>query len=147
MAKPCGHVICKTCTDSLVRKAKQCIVCDTKVSEKELIEMKREGKGACWLYERCSSFATQARDLREVEWQRLTRRALHFRDRNSSLEPSPHIIATFQKRQLFCEGLGYYNRVADDSTFRVCTATLAGPSLLSLPPSVAQDVKMISNGS
>jgi nitric oxide synthase-interacting protein len=27
--KPCSHVVCKTCMDSLVRPAEQCIVCDT----------------------------------------------------------------------------------------------------------------------
>lgn len=41
--KSCGHVVCKTCTDTLVKPAKQCIVCDAKVSEKEIIELTREG--------------------------------------------------------------------------------------------------------
>ena len=41
--KPCAHVTCKTCTDSLVRPAKQCIVCDTQLKEKDVIELKREG--------------------------------------------------------------------------------------------------------
>ncbi|KAH7910396.1 hypothetical protein BJ138DRAFT_1136063 [Hygrophoropsis aurantiaca] len=43
--KPCAHVVCKVCTDSLVRPAKQCIVCDHTVSDKEVIELKREGTG------------------------------------------------------------------------------------------------------
>ncbi|KAF9522237.1 hypothetical protein CPB83DRAFT_872051 [Crepidotus variabilis] len=45
LSKPCGHVTCKTCTDTLVRPSKQCIVCDTKLKEKEIIELKREGTG------------------------------------------------------------------------------------------------------
>jgi len=42
--KPCAHVTCKTCTDSLVRPAKQCVVCDIQLNEKDIIELKREGK-------------------------------------------------------------------------------------------------------
>ena len=42
--KPCGHVICKTCTDTLVRPANQCIDCDKTLGEKDIIELKREGK-------------------------------------------------------------------------------------------------------
>jgi Zinc finger, C3HC4 type (RING finger) len=41
--KPCAHVTCKTCTESLVRPAKQCVVCDAQLSEKDIIELKREG--------------------------------------------------------------------------------------------------------
>jgi hypothetical protein len=41
--KPCAHVTCKTCTESLVRPAKQCVVCDTKLDEKDVLELKREG--------------------------------------------------------------------------------------------------------
>ncbi|KAJ4477747.1 hypothetical protein C8J55DRAFT_536456 [Lentinula edodes] len=29
LSKPCAHVTCKTCTDTLVKPAKQCVVCDT----------------------------------------------------------------------------------------------------------------------
>ncbi|KAK2460820.1 hypothetical protein APHAL10511_007290 [Amanita phalloides] len=43
--KPCGHVACKTCVDSLIRASKQCIVCDTQLKEKEIVELKREGTG------------------------------------------------------------------------------------------------------
>ncbi|KIK65919.1 hypothetical protein GYMLUDRAFT_93736 [Collybiopsis luxurians FD-317 M1] len=61
LAKPCAHVTCKTCTDTLVRPAKQCVVCDTPLkvngdskkgekdkekSEKgDIIELRREGTG------------------------------------------------------------------------------------------------------
>ena len=41
--KPCAHVTCKTCTDTLVRPAKQCVVCDTTLGDKDIIELKREG--------------------------------------------------------------------------------------------------------
>ncbi|KIL66056.1 hypothetical protein M378DRAFT_186154 [Amanita muscaria Koide BX008] len=43
--KPCGHVTCKTCVDTLVRPSKQCIVCDTQLKDKDIIELKREGTG------------------------------------------------------------------------------------------------------
>ncbi|TBU47143.1 hypothetical protein BD309DRAFT_1057204 [Dichomitus squalens] len=45
LMKPCGHVTCKTCTDTLVMPAKQCIVCDVKLGEKDIIELTREGTG------------------------------------------------------------------------------------------------------
>ncbi|KAF8916726.1 hypothetical protein CPB85DRAFT_1289267 [Mucidula mucida] len=45
LMKPCAHVVCKTCTESLVRPSKQCIVCDSKLSESDVIELKREGTG------------------------------------------------------------------------------------------------------
>ncbi|KIJ64689.1 hypothetical protein HYDPIDRAFT_89448 [Hydnomerulius pinastri MD-312] len=45
LMKPCSHVVCKVCTDSLVRPAKQCIVCDRILNEKEIVELKREGTG------------------------------------------------------------------------------------------------------
>ncbi|KIM41532.1 hypothetical protein M413DRAFT_445515 [Hebeloma cylindrosporum] len=45
LSKPCAHVTCKTCTDTLVRPAMQCIVCDHKLKEKDIIELKREGTG------------------------------------------------------------------------------------------------------
>ena len=41
--KPCGHVVCKTCTDKLVKPGKQCIHCDVKLTEKEIIQLTREG--------------------------------------------------------------------------------------------------------
>lgn len=45
LMKPCSHVICKTCTDTLVRPAKQCVHCDKVLKDKEIIELKREGTG------------------------------------------------------------------------------------------------------
>ncbi|KAI0767548.1 hypothetical protein C8Q74DRAFT_1204412 [Fomes fomentarius] len=45
LMKPCGHVTCNTCTDTLVKPAKQCIVCDVKLADKEIIELAREGTG------------------------------------------------------------------------------------------------------
>ena len=41
--KPCGHVTCKTCVDTLVRPSMQCIVCDTQLKDKDVVELKREG--------------------------------------------------------------------------------------------------------
>lgn len=41
--KPCSHVVCKVCVDKLVRVAKQCIVCDHTLGDKDMIELKREG--------------------------------------------------------------------------------------------------------
>ncbi|OJT06824.1 Nitric oxide synthase-interacting protein [Trametes pubescens] len=49
LMKPCGHVTCKTCTDALVKPAMQCILCDVKLGEKDVIELTREGMGAHWL--------------------------------------------------------------------------------------------------
>ncbi|ESK86223.1 nitric oxide synthase-interacting protein [Moniliophthora roreri MCA 2997] len=45
LMKPCAHVTCKTCTDTLVRPAKQCIVCDKELGDKDVIGLKREGTG------------------------------------------------------------------------------------------------------
>ncbi|KAI0342225.1 hypothetical protein BDW22DRAFT_1357522 [Trametopsis cervina] len=45
LMKPCGHVICKTCTDTLVKPAKQCIQCDKILSDKDIILLTREGTG------------------------------------------------------------------------------------------------------
>ena len=41
--KPCSHVTCKTCTDTLIKPARQCVVCDKELAEKDIIELKREG--------------------------------------------------------------------------------------------------------
>ena len=41
--KPCSHVTCKTCTDTLVKQSKQCTVCDKELVEKDIVELKREG--------------------------------------------------------------------------------------------------------
>ncbi|THH32844.1 hypothetical protein EUX98_g1360 [Antrodiella citrinella] len=45
LMKPCGHVTCKTCTDSLVKPAKQCIQCDAILTDKDIIPLAREGTG------------------------------------------------------------------------------------------------------
>ncbi|KAJ8597699.1 hypothetical protein M405DRAFT_755445 [Rhizopogon salebrosus TDB-379] len=45
LMKPCAHVVCKVCVDELVRAAKQCIVCDHKLRDEDIIELKREGTG------------------------------------------------------------------------------------------------------
>ncbi|KAJ7650580.1 hypothetical protein FB45DRAFT_888171 [Roridomyces roridus] len=62
LMKPCAHVVCRTCTDTLVRppptskledesKAKTkaevhaCVVCDSPLKKKDIIELKREGTG------------------------------------------------------------------------------------------------------
>ncbi|KAN0136871.1 hypothetical protein V8E53_005312 [Lactarius tabidus] len=43
--KPCSHVTCKTCTDTLVRPANQCVVCDKQLAVGDILELKREGTG------------------------------------------------------------------------------------------------------
>jgi len=45
LMKPCGHVTCKTCHDTLVKPAKQCIQCDKVLGEKDIIPLAREGTG------------------------------------------------------------------------------------------------------
>ncbi|KAJ7032510.1 hypothetical protein C8F04DRAFT_1261805 [Mycena alexandri] len=65
LMKPCSHVICRTCTETLVRpppaaanpksapeaskdnkeEAHVCVVCDTRLKKKDIIELKREGTG------------------------------------------------------------------------------------------------------
>ncbi|TDL27735.1 hypothetical protein BD410DRAFT_713503 [Rickenella mellea] len=45
LMKPCTHVVCKTCTETLVRPSSQCVVCDTPVDKKDQIELRREGTG------------------------------------------------------------------------------------------------------
>ncbi|KZT63145.1 hypothetical protein DAEQUDRAFT_734156 [Daedalea quercina L-15889] len=45
LMKPCGHVVCKTCTTKLVKPSMQCIQCDAKLAEKEIIQLTREGTG------------------------------------------------------------------------------------------------------
>lgn len=42
--KPCGHVTCKTCTDTLVKPAGQCVECDAKLTGGDVIGLKREGE-------------------------------------------------------------------------------------------------------
>ncbi|KAN0094601.1 hypothetical protein V8E55_002888 [Tylopilus felleus] len=45
LMRPCSHVVCKVCTDSFVRPASQCIVCDQKLADLDIVELKREGTG------------------------------------------------------------------------------------------------------
>ncbi|KIK96878.1 hypothetical protein PAXRUDRAFT_32109 [Paxillus rubicundulus Ve08.2h10] len=45
LMKACSHVVCKVCTDTLVRPAKQCIVCDRTLKDTDIVELKREGTG------------------------------------------------------------------------------------------------------
>lgn len=41
----CSHVVCKTCTDTLVRPSSQCVVCDSPTPKEKIIELQREGTG------------------------------------------------------------------------------------------------------
>ncbi|TBU37098.1 hypothetical protein BD309DRAFT_834673, partial [Dichomitus squalens] len=45
--KPCGHVPCKTCIDTLLIPEKRCIICDVKLEDKDFLELTqaREGTG------------------------------------------------------------------------------------------------------
>jgi len=45
LLRSCSHVVCKTCTDTLVRPASQCVVCDKEAPKDTVIELKREGTG------------------------------------------------------------------------------------------------------
>ncbi|ETW77515.1 hypothetical protein HETIRDRAFT_480192 [Heterobasidion irregulare TC 32-1] len=45
LMKPCAHVVCRTCTDTLVRPAMQCVVCDRELKPADVLELKREGTG------------------------------------------------------------------------------------------------------
>ncbi|KAF7327544.1 RING-type domain-containing protein [Mycena kentingensis (nom. inval.)] len=48
LVKPCSHVVCKTCKDTLMSgegTERSCIVCETTVKKKEIIELQREGTG------------------------------------------------------------------------------------------------------
>ncbi|KAJ7726063.1 hypothetical protein DFH07DRAFT_853318 [Mycena maculata] len=64
LMKPCSHVVCRTCTETLIRpppasssssadskpsSAKDeehaCVVCDTRLKKKDIVELKREGTG------------------------------------------------------------------------------------------------------
>jgi nitric oxide synthase-interacting protein len=48
--KPCSHVTCKTCTDTLARPAGQCLVCDKDVPKDGFIELRREGMSQSTMY-------------------------------------------------------------------------------------------------
>ena len=42
--KPCSHIICKTCMDSLVTPSSQCVACDGPAKPKDIVELAREGQ-------------------------------------------------------------------------------------------------------
>ncbi|KAH8112919.1 hypothetical protein DFH11DRAFT_1857693 [Phellopilus nigrolimitatus] len=41
----CSHIVCKTCTETLVRPSSQCVVCDKEAPTEKIVELKREGTG------------------------------------------------------------------------------------------------------
>lgn len=42
----CGHVVCGTCADTVVKPGKQCLICDAAIrSEKDMIDLGKEGTG------------------------------------------------------------------------------------------------------
>jgi nitric oxide synthase-interacting protein len=43
--RSCSHVVCKTCCDTIVKPARQCIVCDKKAKDKDIVELARDGTG------------------------------------------------------------------------------------------------------
>lgn len=44
--RPCSHVLCKTCTDTLAIPNKQCVTCDAVLpTSKDVIQLSREGTG------------------------------------------------------------------------------------------------------
>ena len=78
--KPCGHVTCKTCTDTLVRPSKQCIVCDTQLKDKDIIELKREGISRNCPFTGATDVGAQELVSLVEEWQRRRKLASHFKD-------------------------------------------------------------------
>jgi nitric oxide synthase-interacting protein len=40
----CGHVVCKTCADTLVRPSKRCCICEATVEESGILPLGREGE-------------------------------------------------------------------------------------------------------
>lgn len=44
----CGHVVCSTCADTIVKPGKQCPVCEAHIRpDKDMIELGREGESYC----------------------------------------------------------------------------------------------------
>ena len=41
----CGHVICKTCSDVIVKESGRCCVCEAKIEEGGMIPLGKEGTG------------------------------------------------------------------------------------------------------
>ena len=72
----CSHVVCKTCTDTLVRPSSQCVVCDADASKNKIVELRREGQ--CTIYVLSARLCwSQSRD--GFCWWRLGGK---FKDRN-----------------------------------------------------------------
>jgi len=46
--KPCGHVTCKACTETLVRSSGQCVACDKELKHQDILELSREGQEATY---------------------------------------------------------------------------------------------------
>lgn len=41
----CGHVVCGTCADTVVKPGKQCVVCEATIQpEKDMIDLDKEGE-------------------------------------------------------------------------------------------------------
>ncbi|CAK5268773.1 unnamed protein product [Mycena citricolor] len=48
LMKPCAHVICRTCKETLMAPTpgeQACVACETRLKKKDIIELKREGTG------------------------------------------------------------------------------------------------------
>src|SRR5579863_8195264 len=86
--KPCSHVTCNTCTDTLVRPANQCVVCDKLLAEGDVLELKREGESPLPNVYPLFSVFPQAQAMRVVGWPRLGNKELLFRDKLNALIPS-----------------------------------------------------------
>lgn len=42
----CGHVVCGTCVDTIVKPGKQCVVCEANIRpDKDIISLAKEGTG------------------------------------------------------------------------------------------------------
>jgi hypothetical protein len=78
--KPCGHVTCKTCTDTLVRPASQCVVCDVQLSKDAIIELCREGELIFGDQSSVSEDGVQGLGMLEVDWQKRPRRESPSKD-------------------------------------------------------------------
>jgi hypothetical protein len=82
--KGCSHVTCKTCTDTLVRPGKQCVVCDKLLAEGDILELKREGWSLLPTHSyHLSQRVFQAPVTLVAAWLRLGNKVSLFRDRCS----------------------------------------------------------------
>lgn len=59
----CGHVVCKTCADTMVKPAKRCCVCEEPVEESGMLALGREGE--LWDLPGCSQLTFQVPVLRQ----------------------------------------------------------------------------------